>query len=792
MRGSRQALRTTNIRKGVSRLPARQTKMMNIPQKIDGIIAQRMSKLPNVELMQQRLEQIGATVQKLDIICQEAACGKNGNLDILFQQDLEIKEKLALINTKKFHDSYGCAQESLQQLKNRFSRKQVHISFVGRAGQGKSLVMQKISGLSGDIIPSSDGDDCTGAKSIITNRADSEISAEIHFYSRMEYVDVVNKYLSEIFDDNLYEVSSVDEITLLRQKNLESKLDEKNVRKKSLLTHLMKYINHSDEVVPLLGQKMLVPADEIECYVAQYSHKDRERRYYKYLGVKYANIMCHFPFEQCGKIVLVDTIGLGDTALDIREKMLQTVSEDSDAILMISKPDANRPHIEQYDIDIIEAISDKVTADYVQKMLFWVINRVSEGKGENVEGVIRIINNLKKSNYPIAGCMNVDCMDSGEVENKLLMPVLETLSNNLAQIDEMLLKGAEKQLEELYRSYHDIAVKMEHILKASINDDMRRQFKKDIEGGDGKPGIIGRMTNSIRNLYAKEPYGKLRNQACEKLYNAAEEKLRNILRCVPEKKTVLDLLNDGTMTKHDVYIEFTNQMRLFIINDFLELNGTLQELVDEMKNHIIDCLADEEQGRLEYLVPRQSKDADVWLQELIGYLEKDDNTALIVEALRKLIEFNLRMENFLIYRVRAHLDSIDISLQSQSPQITGEINEKEKIAGEIIFWLKHNLEIVYQEIRKELIPLYSYPNNTLWAEVKDFYDRIVYARNREKGDDVETDWRYLYEDAIPYIWPEKCRDYLAQKGVAEEWNVLVKEIHRYDKLEMFRFGTKEV
>ena len=518
MRGYRQALRTTNIWKGVSRLPARQIKMMNIPQKIDGIIAQRMSKLPNIELMQQRLEQIGATVRKLDTVCQEAACGKNGNLDILFQQDLEIKEKLALINTKKFHDSYGCAQESLQQLKNRFSRKQVHISFVGRAGQGKSLVMQKISGLSGDIIPSSDGDDCTGAKSIITNRADSEISAEIYFYSRMEYVDVLNKYLSEIFDDNIYEVSSVDEISLLKQKNLESKLDEKNVRKKTLLMQLMKYINHSDEVVPLLGQKMLVPADEIECYVAQYSHKDRERRYYKYLGVKYANIMCYFPLEQCGKIVLVDTIGLGDTALDIREKMLQTVSEDSDAILMISKPDANRPHIEQYDIDIIEAISEKVTADYVQQMLFWVVNRVSSGKGENAEGAIQIVNKLKESDYAIAGCLNVDCMDCGEVEKKLLMPVLETLSKNLTQIDEMLLKAAEMQMEELYKSYHDIAEKAKHIFKASVNKDMRRHFDTDIRK------IIEGMTNAIRDFYVKEPYGRLRNQACEKLRSAADEK----------------------------------------------------------------------------------------------------------------------------------------------------------------------------------------------------------------------------------------------------------------------------
>lgn len=759
---------------------------MDIPQKIDGIVAQRMGKLPYIEQMQQQLEQIKDTVQKLDVICLEAACGKNDKFELLFKQNPEIKEKLELINTGRFHDSYECAQERLKQLKNRFSRKQVYISFVGRAGQGKSLVMQKISGLSGDIIPSSDGDDCTGAKSIITNREGQDVSAEIYFYSRIEYVDVVNKYLKEIFDENRYEVSSVDEISALKQHELESQLDEKNVRKKSLLMQLMKYINHSDEVISLLGKKVTVHADEIECYVAQYSHKDREKRYYKYLGVKYANIICHFPFEQCGKIVLVDTIGLGDTALNIREKMLQTVSEDSDAILMITKPDANRPHIEQSDIDIIQDISEKVTPDYVQQMLFWIINRVSAGKGENVEGVRRIVNNLQKSDYPIAGCMDVDCMDNGEVENELLMPVLEALSNNLTRIDEMLLTNAEKQLEELYKNYHEIAEKVEHIFKASVNEKMRIHFDKDIKK------IIGGMTNAIRDLYVKEPYGGLRYQACEKLSNAAEEKLRNILRCVPEMESVLEWLNDGTITQHNAYEKLTDEMRLHIIDDFLELNGTLQELVEEMKNHIIDCLADEKYGRLGYLVPRQSKEADVWLEELVDYLEKDNSTTLIVEAIRKLMEFNLRMESFLIYRVRAHLDTIDLSLQSQSPQIKNLLDEKEKVAEEIIFWLRHNLEIVHREIRKELTPLYSYPNNTLWAEVKDFYDRIVYARNRENGDDVQVNWRYLYEDAIPLVWPEECRAYQAQRGLAEEWNLLMEEIHRFDNKGMFRFGAKEV
>ena len=140
---------------------------MDIAEKINEIVKKRQEKIPQIIQMQQRLTQINEVVADLENTCQEMLEKNLESSVCISKENLTIFEQLRTIDTATFHNYYDNVQDLLEQLKIRFSRKQIHISFVGRAGQGKSLVMQNISGLSGEIIPSSNGEDCTGAKSII-------------------------------------------------------------------------------------------------------------------------------------------------------------------------------------------------------------------------------------------------------------------------------------------------------------------------------------------------------------------------------------------------------------------------------------------------------------------------------------------------------------------------------------------------------------------------------------------------------------------------------------------------
>lgn len=136
----------------------------------------------------------------------------------------------------------------LELMIKRLSRDRLHISFVGSAGQGKSLVMQNISGLSASVIPSSDGGDCTGAKSIITNSDSDIITAQITFYSKQELLAIVNQYLTEL---GATAIRYVNEICNYDLSPLKEKVYEKGIARevKGEITQRLKKKGDGYEIV---------------------------------------------------------------------------------------------------------------------------------------------------------------------------------------------------------------------------------------------------------------------------------------------------------------------------------------------------------------------------------------------------------------------------------------------------------------------------------------------------------------------------------------------------------------
>ena len=190
------------------------------------------------------------------------------------------------------------------------------------------------------------------------------------------------------------------------------------------------------------------------------------------------------------------------------------------------RPDAQRPRIEQEDNDIENDKTKKMTADYTRRMLFWIINEVNSDVSNNTAGIPFIMETLKKMpDFPVADKLRVDCKDKETVEKKLLVPVLEKLSRNLPEMDDVLLGKAEKSLYRLYQEYHLFANRIGETFKASVDEDAKREFDSKFVD------IIGEMTNSVRELYLEGgPYGKERRNVCERLKTASQENIKNKLK----------------------------------------------------------------------------------------------------------------------------------------------------------------------------------------------------------------------------------------------------------------------
>ena len=749
--------------------------MNTITARIDSIITARSTSLAKLKLASEALEKCSNTVRRFERL--QAKVANDAAYKQLFGKP-EILERIKGVSTGGFHSTYQNYKANISRLTERFSRKELHISFIGRAGQGKSLVMQNISGLSGNVIPSAEGSDCTGAKSIITNDPTATTTkARIEFFSQMEMIEIVNTYLANIFYGT-YKVGSIDEIKNLPLENMKNQLDFTQVKENELLAQLEKYVLHIGEFETALSTTREVAEQDIERYVAQFKSGDPSQKYFTYLGVKLANIICKFPEEDAGKIVLVDTIGIGATSLGTEDKMLDTVENDSDAIVFMFRPDAFRPRLSNDEINIIDEVSKRISPEYAKEMFFWVLNRVTSGKGENAKYMPDLKAQITNRNFPVAMVLEVDCKSPEAVESELLMPILKQLSQRIGKVDELLINRLNELGEKLHEEYRAIADAIDKILVGAANDDIKRALFGEIEGV-----YKTKVLNTLRTLY-KNKYYSIRENSCAEWERASKLSLKFIFKSIPSKDKIISLLNNGTINPHNAAEYCTDLMRIQIINRFLELDAVLKELVRDTKMEVIHILADDDKGRLCKVIPLENLSPEEWIDNFIAKTECEKKYPLLTKAFTSLKNFTINVQGFLIYEIRNNLDVIDFSLQPKTPEISAVFGESEHVADEIITWLRLYVEKVHEGIEITLKKLNSVPNKARFAALKDFYDRATYA-GRDETLDVLTQWRYLYEDWMSVIWSEKYKAHFSLKGQAEEWDNMVSQFKAQNKKEMF-------
>ncbi len=739
--------------------------MGDISQRIDDIIAARRQRLAVVV---KALENI----KKSEEIVNGFKTARN-NLD---PEKAGMKEdaidRIYGISFLEYNKILADTKEELERLRIRFAREMINISFVGRAGQGKSLVLQKISGLGGTVIPSAAGTDCTGAKSIITNDETAQKPyANITFFTEAEMTEIINVYLEKIFGDSSQNIHSLNEAWHLRRLLQEGRIDLKN---NTIGGELLKYIENLDAFRPLLGQSTRrVEEEDIEEYVAMFKSSDHSVKYYKFLGVKRADIHCAFPKRDAGKIILVDTIGMGSQSLGVRESLMETVKNDSDAVIYMKRPEAQRDHWGTEDTDITNGIVDAIGENCAKMTLFCVLNAVSSGAASNQMTLEAVKNQIMldyKGSY-FADVLKVDCASEEQVEDNLLTPVLEAISHNISKIDEIYLKDAAVMLEALYRAYHAICGQVE---MARVSDTFARHCRYLISGTI-KAGLQGK----IRDLYMYQ-YNHV-EEASESMMSKVEEILKDLPSTLLSKKEIIDYLRNNKQ-QHEAYMHAMNVMRVRIINAFLTLDVVLSKETDEAKVKVIEIMTDPLQGALGNAFPyAHDTGPSEWINDFIAKNHGQEGFAVLEPAFKALERYSLKVEGFLLHEIRLSLAQIDPSLQGKLNELPAmSANAYDEIADCIVDYLKDALFDLRQTIRKKMARYYKIVSQANFAAIWDFYDRISYSASGDE-DAVYEAWEALYERWCEDIWPFEAIKYNDTRNGALQWNNAVEQLKAFDE-----------
>ena len=203
------------------------------------------------------------------------------------------------------------------------------------------------------------------------------------------------------------------------------------------------------------------------------------------------------------------------------------------------RPDALRAGLGARETDIISKIQKRISAQYCEQLLFWVINRVKDGNGKNTDVIEKTKEDIINSKMAIAGVLDVDCMDHENVEKNLLSPVLSGLTERVEKVDGFIVKGLNDLAEDLIRKYKNIVSSLSEVFIDSASEDIKQEMGPEIRE------TLDIMLERVRKIFLE--LNEKRNKPSEEFQEECDKKLKNILKLVPSQEEVIELLEKGSI-----------------------------------------------------------------------------------------------------------------------------------------------------------------------------------------------------------------------------------------------------
>ena len=332
---------------------------------------------------------------------------------------------------RSFNARIAELQAKLANVMARFAKNTVNIGVAGKARQGKSTLLQKISGLDNSVIPAADGLPVTGAKSKIIHQEENP-HAIIEFFTQDEFLTgIVHSYFAELglrpaprnLDDFRKRLPDVDAV-LPAKHGVFKKLQELH----STFGQFSSLLSHQS------GRTSL---DKVHEYVSQENGKVRHH------AVKCANIYVRFPNRDVTGVGLIDLPGLGEIAVGHSEKLISSLRQEVDAVILIKLPSEMGTLWDKADYDVFDCIKVAVPEIELQDWLFVLLNE--NERGNNVKQV-----ELLKKTPPDVGSpltiLSANCRSTEDVDRRVFKLVLDRLATTLPHTDKHYLDSLAQQV----------------------------------------------------------------------------------------------------------------------------------------------------------------------------------------------------------------------------------------------------------------------------------------------------------------------------------------------------------
>ena len=672
--------------------------------------------------------------------------------------DSTTKEKLQNPDFSQFQNDISENLGALSKLRERFSRDTLNIGVVGRMRQGKSRLLQTLSGLTNDEIPSLPGEACTAVRSTVYHH-DGETYARVIFHSQDSFLkEVIHPYFRQLKLGAL--PTTLDEFA----RPLPNLLT--GATNREMIEHLRKYHQDLSKYRSLLRETpevIQIKKTEIPQYITQ-----NRSGYFHHLAVKEVKIYSCFRNPDVGKIALVDVPGLGDTKLGDEELMLQTIGQEVDIILFVRRPDGMGDQWQKDDTDLYDK-ANQVVKDLPQRA-FLLINNISDNVQQS-DLCLTFKDKIEKKSEPsplnksmeFVHCEIADC-SSYEESSQLLERVLDYLTNKINEMDEKYTEIYQVRLQELQGL---IQVELQKALKClgqeRIDSSVSSRFLPMFNTAYKEMATsLDKLLKDLRNKREQEDIS---------FKNKLEEVL-SICRTDTGLPDLEQIENNNSVLGGypNAYYDYLNKIRANLSQHFLSLDEGLKLSMKEVKAQVGDIF-------VKYLDPLTDARQEKLIEAIANLIPQEliyQEPSKIKFGFQMLAEFELSYRGLVQHRIRQNLDILTPD-ELTAFHLSGESSAKQILD---ILRVAH-AKVVYN-CEDTLEDILSEPSQAAFAIVEEFNDRIF------RADGVKDEWQTFLEQNKSLIWLE-FQQIEANRKLQKEWLELLEKVSQCNQPQLIQF-----
>lgn len=430
---------------------------------------------------QERAEELRQLKPKWEELC--AALESVENYRKVLNQQPELSVYLMNVDFSLEIQQIQDELVKIESLAKRLGRNTLNIGVLGRMGQGKSCLLQSITGLGKTIIPTSDQGICTSVLSKIYHReTETDLKVEVEFYSWTSFCEeVLNLYYEKLGLGTV--PTNPEDFKVNSPPALPKNHRDENSR--YLYGRLRKeyWQNFGHYESMLDGSSKSIAKEDLRRYVTQDDRdKDQNRLSYDDLAVKEVRIHCKFgAADEVGRVGLIDLPGLGDNNIYDVARLAKALRQEIDLLLFVRRPDSDvHRGWDHSDRELFKTARQTLDDFPISKCSYMVINLFRSSDMERNRKAESFCNKFKESIHQhqieVKDTVIADCSDPQDIREKVLDPMLNYLVSNISILYDDYLYSIEQRLAKLQDQIKSKLNDASNVLLSYSDDEDVSQF----------------------------------------------------------------------------------------------------------------------------------------------------------------------------------------------------------------------------------------------------------------------------------------------------------------------------